>query len=198
MMGTRPPGRGGPGVPLWLTAERRPPTREHWLGLVTLTLTRGLPPGFGALALGEEKYWWGPHSTLHTAHETRQRRAPRQPAACSQQPAARKPAGRTHAPRRPSCQPRSPRRFLSLLSIRGRILPLHLLPPNLHLPPRCHTDGVAAYLPALSGLVLSVYRSVAGLVRLAGTRWQGATTSRRRTGSAQAIPFAFVLGSAWK
>ena len=108
-------------------------------------------------------------ATLHTAHCTLRTRldsgAPRasqqrQPAACSQQPAARKPAGRTHAPRRPSCQPRSPRRFLSLLSIRGRILPLrgrilplHLLPPNLHLPPRCHADGVAAYLPALSGLV---------------------------------------------
>lgn len=25
--------------------------------------TIGPPPGFGALALGEEKYWWGPQST---------------------------------------------------------------------------------------------------------------------------------------
>ena len=96
MMGTRPPGRGGPGLPPWLAAERRPPTREH----------TGLPPGFGALALGEEKYWWGPHATLRMRLDTRGPRV-------SQQPAARKPAGRAHAPRRPSCHPRSPRRFPS-------------------------------------------------------------------------------------
>ena len=99
--GHPPPGRGGPGLPPWLAAERRPPTREH----------TGLPPGFGALALGEEKYWWGPHATLRTRLDTRGPCASLQPAA--RMPAACKPAGRAHAPRRPSCHPRSPRRFPS-------------------------------------------------------------------------------------
>ena len=163
MMGTCPPGRGGPGLPPWLAAERRPPTRD----------THGPPPRFRRPSIGRREVLVG--ATRHTAHETRHPRASRQPAACS--PQARRACTRAA---RPSCHARSPRRF-----------------PHLHLPPLPRRRR--RRLPA--GRVLSLYRSVAGSVRLAATAARGGTSHDEQARGTEAVmealcwyTFAFVLG----
>ena len=122
MMGTRLPAAVGRGCPRGSRLN---------VGLPHATHT-GLPPGFGALALGEEKYWWGPHATLRTRLDTRGPRASLQPAArsphvCSLQ--ARRACTRAAPPVLPPALPAA----LSLVSTSRR----------------CHADGVAASLPVV-------------------------------------------------
>ena len=140
MMGTRPPGSGGTGLPQWLTAERRPPT-----------LDTQPPPRFRRPSIGRREVLVG--ATIHTHRQAAACR-PHTHAASLQPPATQCPRGAFPDLRHPPLRrPRSRRPIPTPCIAGGRGGRAEARRQNMHAPQAAGTPSLDSVLPLV---VLSI------------------------------------------